>query len=66
MTDAARDAEVAYLREEVDRLSDDVTRIMSLLTAVPGHAPAPRVVYETKNPPPVKVFEFVVYPERTQ
>jgi len=66
MTDAVRDAEVAYLREEIDRLSDDVMQITSMLTSVPRHASAPRVIYETKNPPPAKTFEFVVYPERTQ
>jgi hypothetical protein len=66
MTDVARDAEVARLREDVDHLASAIARIASMLTTTPERGDAPVTVYETKNPPPASVFEFVVYPERTQ
>jgi len=68
MNDAHRDAEVAFLRDEVDRLSDGMMRLTTMIGVLQAHGrvTAPVTVYETKNVPPASVFEFVIEPMRMQ
>ena len=65
-TDAQRDAEVDFLRDEVDRLTDGMMRLTEMVGVLQGHVKVPITIYETENIPPAKVFEFVIEPGRMQ